>query len=147
MPAVADSRLKVRTIGDLDSQDKFAAGRGYPQSNTLYPSTNGGTTPAPVEFTPFEGVNMTVVIVVTALTGTSFTAAIEGYDLASLTWIPLLTSVAITGASTTTLRVGPAVLAAANLAAASNLFETMRVRFTPTAITNLTMSVGGHLSQ
>ena len=84
-----------------------------------------------------------VVIVATALAATpSVTPSIEVYNPASATWVAVLTGTAITTAAptTVTLRVGPYITAAANVAAQALLGRAWRLTMTAGDADSLTYS-------
>ena len=87
-----------------------------------------------------SGIGATVVIDITAITGTTPTATftVEGKDEVSGKYYTILASAALSTVSTTVLRIYPGLTAAANLVASSVVPKTFRVSV---AITGTTPAV------
>ena len=87
-----------------------------------------------------------VIIDVTAVTATpALTVKIQGKDPASGKWYDILVSTAIATVSTTVLKVGPALTAAANLVANDMIPSIWRVTVTHGDTDSATYSVGANL--
>ena len=92
-----------------------------------------------------SGIGATVVIDITAITGTTPTATftVEGKDEVSGKYYTILASAALSTVSTTVLRIYPGLTAAANLVASSVVPKTFRVSVTITGTTPaVTATVG-----
>lgn len=92
---------------------------------------------------------VTVVVDITAITGTSptLTVIIEGYDSTSGKFYTLLSSAALSAVGTTALTVYPGIAASANVAASAILPEFWRVRYTIGGTTPaVTATIGACLS-
>jgi hypothetical protein len=82
-------------------------------------------------------------LVVTAKTSSpSITFSIQAYDAASATWITLLTSAAITGASTNTITVSPQIATSANVSLNRVIGDTVRIFVDHSNTDSITYSVG-----
>lgn len=82
-------------------------------------------------------------LVVTAIVSSpSITFAIQAYDAASATWVTLLTSAAITGASTNRITVSPQVSTSANVSLNSIIPDTVRIFVDHSNANSITYSVG-----
>jgi hypothetical protein len=91
-----------------------------------------------------------IVVDVTAASGTSpvLVVTVQGVDPVSGKTYTLLASANITGVSTTVLKVGPALTAAANAVANDVMPKQWQVSWTITGTTpSFTFSVGANLSQ
>jgi hypothetical protein len=113
------------------------------QTGEFFPSAARTATPTAAVVAIDENVNdMEIVIAVTAATSTPSTVFnVEGADDLG-TWYLLLASAAIVGVGTTVLRLGPAVTAAANVAAQTVLPRHVRVRPVHGNANSQTYSVG-----
>jgi hypothetical protein len=136
------------TAGDQFATDQFAVGMGaLPYSGAIAPSTvYAATAPAPFEFGVLGATGFVLVVNITALTGTSITAAIEYLDTVSPAWINLGSTAALVGAGTTELTVHPYMVAVANSVIAKPLRPKLRVKMTHNTITSVTYSLGGHVT-
>ena len=93
-----------------------------------------------------SGTGLVLTIVVTAAANTpSVTFTIEGKDPTSGTYYTILTSAAITGTGTTTLRVHPDLTAATNTVAKDMLPAVWRVKTAVGDTDSLTYSVGASM--
>lgn len=116
---------------------------------TVLPSAARTATPDSQEFevvgnVPFEGLHL--VIDATAVTSTpSITVTVAGVDRVSGKVYTILASAAIATVSTTVLRVGPALTAAANLVANDYLPAVFRVTVAHGNANSITYSVAGQL--
>ena len=110
---------------------------------TVYASTARTATPTATDQTNVGGRGLHLVINVTAVSATpSVVFTIEGKDELSDAYYTLLTSAAITGTGTTTLKVYPGLTAAANTVASDILPRTWRVSATHADSDSITYSVG-----
>lgn len=108
----------------------------------LYPSAARTATPTAQAVQARGATGLAVFISATAAAATpSVVATIDGYDPASATWYNILTAAAITGVATKRMIVHPTVAAAANLAVAQTIPETIRVVMTHGDADSLTYSV------
>ena len=116
-------------------------GAGY---RVAYPSAARTATPTAIDVdVPSSARGVHVVIDATAASATpSVVPKIEGIDGVSGKAYALLTGAAITAISTTTLRVVPGIVAAANLAVSDALPDRIRVTLTHGDADSLTYSVG-----
>lgn len=86
---------------------------------------------------------LTATLVVTASAATpSITFAIQAYEPASATWVTLLTSAAITGASTNTITVSPQIATSANVSLNRIIPDTVRIFVDHSDTDSITYSVG-----
>lgn len=92
-----------------------------------------------------NGAGVQVVIDVTAQAGGSITVTITGKDPVSGKYYTLLASAAITTISTTVLRVGPGLLAAANLIANDMLPYTWQIQVVHNNGSSITYSIGANV--
>jgi hypothetical protein len=112
------------------------------QFSTLYPSAARTATPTAVMQNTYQGDNLVVVIEVTAASATpSVVCTIDFWDEIADAYFTLLTSVAITGISSTKLEIGPNLPAVANVVATSNLSRKVRVTMTHADADSITYSV------
>lgn len=108
---------------------------------TLYQSAARlATAPLPVEFSADGRKNVRVDINVSAITGTSVTFKIQGYDPAAQAWFDLLTGTAQTGVARTVLQIGPDITTAANAALNAVVPARLRLFVTNSSITTVTYS-------
>ena len=102
-------------------------------------SVNGG------DLDNMSGIGATVVIDITAISGTTPTATftVEGRDEVSGKYYTILASAALNAVATTVLRIYPGLTAAANVTASSLIPKTFRVTCTITGTTpSVTATVG-----
>ena len=98
------------------------------QSQTLLPSAARTTAQTSGEFSAEEVYTSDFVFNVTLDPGTaSITPSIQGQDSVSKAWYTILTGAAVAAVGTTVMRVGPTIIAAANVGANAMLPETFRV--------------------
>ena len=98
------------------------------QSQTLLPSAARTTAQTSGEFSAEEVYTSDFVFNVTLDPGTaSITPSIQGQDAVSKAWYTILTGAAVAAVGTTVMRVGPTIIAAANVGANAMLPETFRV--------------------
>jgi hypothetical protein len=150
MAAPSFKNVPPITAGDVVAQDDFTT---LPGGGTVYPAQSwaaSGATPPAVEFgVPQRAQNLIVTVNVTAISGAgnTLTVNVEGYDKASNTWIPLLVSAGLVATGLVTMRVGPNITAASNVAAQSPLLETLRIRNGQAGtLTTLAYSIGASFS-
>lgn len=110
---------------------------------TLLPSAARTTDQTSASLYSRGATGLTATLVVTAIvTSPSITFAIQAYDAASATWVTLLTSAAITGASTNTIVVSPQVATAANVSLNRVIPDTVRIFVDHSDADSITYSVG-----
>jgi hypothetical protein len=98
------------------------------QSQTLLASAARTTAQTSAEFSAEEVFCSDFVFSVTLDPGTaSITPSIQGQDPVSGSWYTILTGAAVSAVGTTVLRVGPTIIAAANVAANAMLPKLFRV--------------------
>lgn len=118
-------------------------GAGYKQ---IYGSAARTATPAAIDVDvpgSARGVHLTIDATASSATP-SVVPKIEGIDPVSGKAYALVTGAAITGVSTTTLRVVPGIVAAANVAVSDSLPDRIRVTLTHGDADSLTYSVGAN---
>lgn len=112
----------------------------------VYASAARTASPTPLEFVNKTNRGVHVYIDVTASADTpSVVFNIQGKDAISGDWYTLLASAAITGVSTTLLRVEPAVTDDANLVEGAQLPRNWRVQAVHADADSITYSVGANL--
>ncbi len=115
---------------------------------TLFPSAARTTSQTGADQTNLTARGLHVIIDATAITATpSVTFTIQGKDPTSGKYYTILASAAITGVSTTVLRVYPGLTAAANTTANDVLPLTWRLITTAGDADSLTYSVGVNMLQ
>lgn len=113
---------------------------------TVLASAARTTTTASSDLTNYNGKQAHIVIDVTAIAATpSVVCTVQGKDAQSSQYYTILTSAAITGVSTTVLRVGPGLTAAANTVANDFLPRTFRVNCVHGDADSITYSIGASL--
>lgn len=137
--------LYVNNRGNTFNETSWDRQRGN-TNLTLFASAARTSTP-----TPYDGVNynhrgLHLVIDATAAAATpSVVFTIQGLDVISGKYYTILASAAVTGISTTVLRVYPALTVAANLVASDILPRSWRLIATHGDADSLTYSVGASL--
>jgi len=112
---------------------------------TVYASAARTATPTAAKLAVARARALFVVVDVTAGTTLSIVPTIDGWDELSQKWFNLLTGASITGVvAARVLRVGPGLVAAANLTANDYLPETVRVVMTHSNANSATYSVSAH---
>lgn len=110
---------------------------------TLLPSAARTTDQTSASLYGRNATGLTATLVVTAITASpSITFSIQAYDAASGTWITLLTSGAIVGASTNRLTVSPQVATVANTSLNAVIPDTVRIFVDHSDADSITYSVG-----
>jgi hypothetical protein len=89
---------------------------------------------------------MDLVIDITAYTAGSLTVTVQGVDPASGKKYTILASAALAAVATTVLRIGPALTAAANVAANYSLPAQLNVSVAVGDATSITYSIGASLT-
>lgn len=135
-PAIVSTAIQHRFNGTTYDRE-----RGNVETGALVVPTTSSVNGA--DQTNHNGRGITVVVDITALTGTSITFTIQGKDPTSGKYYTLLVSAALVGTGTTILRVGPGLTAAANTVANDQLPRTFRVITTAVALSALTATVAG----
>jgi len=112
-------------------------------NRSIYQSAARTATPTAIQVDDDNVQGIQVIIDVTASAATpSVVPTIDGFDPLSEKWYNLLTGSAITGTSTTVLRIHPELTAAANLTAQDFLPEVYRVVMTHADADSITYTVG-----
>lgn len=112
---------------------------------TLYPSAPRTVTPAAAPMACSASALYVVIDVTAAGVTPSVVVSVDGVDALTGKLFSLLASSAITAVGTTVLKIGPGITAAANLAAALFLPETVQVTVTHGNAITITYSVSAHL--
>ena len=135
-PVTGDTQTTtVSAYGSVDDQGRLT---------TIYPSAARTTTQTSATLYSRGASGVKATMVVTAKgPAPSVTLAIQTYDVASASWISLLTSAAIaTSPSTTTLTISPQVATSANVSLNSYIPENIRLLVTVSNSDSLTYSIG-----
>jgi len=129
------------------AMDVNIASGTLPNDLTVFASAARVATPTPYDGENIGGTGLNVVMDVTASAATpSVVVTIQGKDLVSGKFYTILASAAFTGGvETRVLRVGPSLVAAANLAATAHLPRYWRVIVTHSDADSITYSVGASL--
>jgi hypothetical protein len=133
--------LQTNDIQSLFNGTSFDRQRGNVDLGAVLTLTAATTAQNSADQVNYNGRGVQLGINVTALTGTSFTVAVQGKDVASGQYYTLLTSPAITTTGFTVLTVYPGAPATATLSSPQVLPRTFRVLFTPTSAT-VTATIG-----
>jgi hypothetical protein len=111
-------------------------------NQSVYTSVARTATPTAVSISDRHVESIHVVIVTSAIAATpSVVPTIDGYDPLSGTWYNILTGAAITSTGTIVLKVGPDLVAVANLTANDVLPRTYRVVMTHGDADSITYTV------
>lgn len=134
--------LTVGSVPKLWNEATYDRERGNTQGTVLASAARTASVDS-ADLTNYNARGVHVIIDATAITATpSITATIQGKDTLSGKYYTILASAAITGVSTTILRVYPGITTAANLAAADVLPRTWRVSVVAGDADSITYSIG-----
>lgn len=134
--------LDVQAYTALFNETSHDRARGN-TNITVLASAARTTTTASSDLTNYNNTQAHIVIDVTAASATpSVVCTVQGKDAQSSQYYTILASAAITGVSTTVLRVGPALTAAANTIANDFLPRTWRVNCVHGDSDSITYSIG-----
>lgn len=123
-------------------------GRCAQVSQVLLPSVARTATPTAFEHDGDDYTGVNVIIDVSAASATpSVVVTIEGFDVASGTWVSLLASAAITGISKTVMTVSPDGGTVANVSRQMRLPRRWRVQPTHADADSITYSIGAWLEE
>ena len=141
-PVVNAGVLRTDAHGALFNESSYDRARGNTAVIALASAARVATTSSP-DLVNYNSTGVDVVLDVTAVSGApALTLDIEGKDVASGKYYPILTGAVVSTVSTNVYNVRPGITAAANQSASAQVPRTFRVTVTAGTADSCTYSVG-----